>query len=37
MGAKFSLQDFHDRLMEQGVAPIKLIRRSMLGNDSPAL
>jgi uncharacterized protein (DUF885 family) len=37
MGAKFSLQDFHDRLMEQGVAPIKLIRRSMLGNDSPTL
>jgi uncharacterized protein (DUF885 family) len=37
MGAKFTLQDFHDRLMEQGVAPLKVIRRSMLGNDSPAL
>lgn len=37
MGAKFSLQEFHDRLMEQGVAPLKVIRRSMLGNDSPAL
>ena len=37
MGAKFNLLDFHYRLMQQGVAPIKLVRRSMLGEDSPAL
>ena len=37
LGAKFSLQEFHDKLMEQGVAPIKVIRRSLLGNDSPTL
>lgn len=37
MGAKFNVLDFHDRLMQQGVAPIKLVRRSMLAEDSPAL
>jgi uncharacterized protein (DUF885 family) len=36
-GSAFNLLQFHDALMRQGVAPIKVIRRSMLGNDSPAL
>jgi uncharacterized protein (DUF885 family) len=36
-GDKFSLQEFHDRFMEQGEIPLKLIRRAMLGNDSPTL
>jgi uncharacterized protein (DUF885 family) len=36
-GDKFSLQEFHDRFMEQGGLPLKIIRRSMLGNDSPTL
>ncbi len=36
-GDNFSLQEFHDRFMEQGGIPLKLIRRAMLGNDSPTL
>ena len=36
-GDNFRLQEFHDRFMEQGGIPLKLIRRSMLGNDSPTL
>jgi uncharacterized protein (DUF885 family) len=36
-GAQFKLQDFHDALMRQGLAPIKVVRRAMLGNDSPVL
>jgi len=36
-GDQFTLQEFHDRFMEQGGLPIKLIRAAMLGNDSPTL
>ncbi|MBV9572756.1 MAG: DUF885 domain-containing protein, partial [Acidobacteriales bacterium] len=36
-GDKFSLQEFHDRLMQQGAVPLKIIRRTMLGDDSPTL
>jgi uncharacterized protein (DUF885 family) len=36
-GAAFSLQQFHDDFMRQGFAPIKVIRKAMLGNDSPVL
>lgn len=36
-GDKFSLLEFHDRFMSQGGLPLKLIRRAMLGNDSPTL
>ena len=36
-GAKFSLQEFHDNFMKQGYPPIKIVRRAMLGNDSPVL
>ncbi len=36
-GASFSLQQFHDTLMRQGPAPLKVIRKTMLGNDSPVL
>jgi uncharacterized protein (DUF885 family) len=36
-GASFRLQDFHDNLMRQGFAPIKIIRKAMLHNDSPTL
>lgn len=36
-GDQFSLLEFHDRFMAQGGLPIKLIRRAMLGNDSPTL
>jgi uncharacterized protein (DUF885 family) len=37
VGASFSLQQFHDEFMKQGAPPIAIIRRAMLGNDSPAL
>ena len=37
MGAGYTLQGFHDAFMKQGFAPIKVIRKAMLGNDSPVL
>lgn len=37
MGANFSLEDFHSKFLQQGFPPVKLIRRAMLGDDSPAL
>jgi uncharacterized protein (DUF885 family) len=37
MGDKFTLEDFHNKLMQQGFPPIKIIRRAMLGNDSATL
>jgi len=37
MGAKFSLEDFHNTFLQQGFPPIKLIRKAMLGDDTPAL
>jgi uncharacterized protein (DUF885 family) len=36
-GSAFNLQTFHDSFMRQGFAPIKVIRKAMLGNDSPVL
>jgi uncharacterized protein (DUF885 family) len=36
-GAAFRLKTFHDDLMRQGFAPIKVIRKAMLGDDSPVL
>ncbi len=36
-GSQFSLQEFHDRLLSQGYPPIKIVRKAMLGNDSPTL
>jgi uncharacterized protein (DUF885 family) len=36
-GAAFSLQQFHDDFMRQGTAPIKIIRKAMLHDDSPVL
>ena len=37
MGARFSLKDFHDNFLKQGFPPVKIIRRAMLGDDSPVL
>jgi uncharacterized protein (DUF885 family) len=37
MGGKFSLTDFHDRLLAGGLAPLKIIRRQMMGADGPVL
>jgi len=36
-GAQYSLGAFHDAFMKQGMAPIKIVRRALLGNDSPVL
>jgi uncharacterized protein (DUF885 family) len=36
-GAAFSLEQFHNNFMRQGFPPIKIVRRAMLGNDSPTL
>jgi len=36
-GGKFTLQEFHDAFMQQGFPPIKIVRRALLGNDSPVL
>jgi hypothetical protein len=36
-GAQFSLEQFHDAFMRQGYPPIKIVRRALLGNDSPVL
>jgi uncharacterized protein (DUF885 family) len=36
-GANFSLQKFHDDFMREGGAPIKIVRRAMLGDNSPVL
>ncbi|BFI95503.1 MAG: DUF885 domain-containing protein [Rhodanobacter sp.] len=36
-GKNFNLQRFHDTFMQQGFAPIAIVRKAMLGNDSPVL
>jgi uncharacterized protein (DUF885 family) len=36
-GSAFKLRDFHDAFMQQGFPPIKLVRRALLHDDSPAL
>lgn len=36
-GAAFSLEKFHDEFLQQGFPPIRIVRRAMLGDDSPAL
>jgi uncharacterized protein (DUF885 family) len=37
MGAAYTIQSFHDNFMRQGFAPIKVIRRTMIGDASPVL
>ncbi len=37
MGAQFSLQGFHDAFLKQGAPPLKLVRRALLGGDTPVL
>jgi len=36
-GAAFSLEQFHNEFLKQGFPPIKIIRRALLGDDSPTL
>src|SRR6185437_6683133 len=37
MGNAFSLQQFHDEFLRQGFPPIKIVRETMLGDNSPTL
>ena len=36
-GAAFSLQKFHDDFIRQGFPPIRIVRKALLGDDSPTL
>jgi hypothetical protein len=36
-GDAFTLREFHDRFMREGTPPIKIVRKALLGNDSPVL
>ncbi len=36
-GEAFNLQNFHDAFMRQGTAPLRVVRRAMLHDDSPVL
>jgi len=36
-GKAFTLEEFHNKFLSQGMPPIKLVRKAMLGNDSPVL
>jgi uncharacterized protein (DUF885 family) len=36
-GSRYSLEEFHNSFLKQGFPPIKIVRRAMLGNDSPVL
>ena len=36
-GNQFNSQQFHDEFMRQGAVPVKIIRKAMLGNNSPVL
>ncbi|WP_426663223.1 DUF885 domain-containing protein [Rhodanobacter aciditrophus] len=36
-GKDFNLERFHDAFMQQGFAPIAIVRKAMLGDDSPVL
>lgn len=36
-GSRFSLKAFHDDFMRQGWPPLKIVRRALLGDDSPTL
>jgi uncharacterized protein (DUF885 family) len=37
LGDRFTLREFHDRFMEQGGVPLVIIRKAMLGDNSPTL
>ncbi|HEX3940941.1 MAG TPA: DUF885 domain-containing protein, partial [Acidobacteriaceae bacterium] len=36
-GANFSLERFHDDFLKQGFPPVKIVRRALLGDNSPTL
>ena len=36
-GPQYSLRGFHDAFLAQGFPPVKIVRRALLGDDSPVL
>jgi len=36
-GSAFTLEEFHNSFMQQGFPPIKIVRKALLGDDSPTL
>jgi uncharacterized protein (DUF885 family) len=36
-GASFSLEKFHNDFLAQGFPAIKIVRKALLGDDSPTL
>lgn len=36
-GSSFSLEQFHNDFLKQGFPPIKIVRRALMGDDSPTL
>jgi uncharacterized protein (DUF885 family) len=36
-GAEFSLEEFHNRFMQQGFPPLKIVRQALLGDNGPTL
>jgi uncharacterized protein (DUF885 family) len=36
-GSRYTLQQFHDAFLQQGYPPIRIVRRALLGADSPVL
>jgi len=36
-GGKYTLQEFHDAFLKQGTPPVKIVRKALLGNDTPVL
>ncbi len=36
-GANFSLEQFHNEFLGQGFPPVKIVRKALLGDDSPTL
>jgi len=37
VGDKFTLDDFHNKFLEQGFPPVKIIRQTLMGDNSPTL
>jgi uncharacterized protein (DUF885 family) len=37
MGNAFSLEEFHDAFLKQGFPPVKIVRETLLGDNSPTL
>jgi uncharacterized protein (DUF885 family) len=36
-GPGYTIEEFHNEFLKQGMPPIKIVRKTMLGNDSPVL